>query len=84
MLASAAEAEAKCGPMGLFEDVFASTRWRCWSMRLRCRHDVFGGEERTQFEITDCQKVDYAGSGRVKAREVGGALLGSRVSALGA
>ena len=83
-MTSAARAEQRCGAMDFLQDIFRATYWRCWSMRLRCRQDVCRGEERRQFAIMECKRVDYAGSGLVKAREVVGSLVGPRAAALGA
>ena len=62
-MASAAEGEAKCGSTELLQDIFGSTHWRCWCMRLRCRQDEYRGEVRQQFEILECKNVDYVGGG---------------------
>ena len=53
-------------------------------MRLKSRADVHRGGERRQFAIMECKRVDYAGSGLVKARVVVGSLVGPRAAALGA
>ena len=81
---SAAQVDKGCGAMDFLQHIFKASGLRRWSMRLKIRADVYRGEERRQFAIMECKRVDYAGSGLVKAREVVGSLVGPRAAALGA